>query len=92
LAIAPKLPGNFRAPFTTSEAWGAFEIVEQTVKLHVRHGSLSIQTLDIPLKGSVKVSISEREIPQEKNGTVLKLSRPIVLHAGQTLVIHELGP
>ncbi len=61
MAFAPKLgPEDFRAPFTTANAWGTFSQKQkgkgQTERIEIRYGDLSISELKFALTKDMKPS------------------------------------
>lgn len=105
LRFAPCLwPEDFRCFFTAGEAWGSYaqrcDGSRQTHVLDVRWGSLTLERLDVPrlVKGaglrlrrlSVAASDLEGRLVPEGETLTVKLTRPVALHAGDSLVL-EIG-
>ncbi|MFD2904531.1 GH116 family glycosyl hydrolase [Sphingobacterium anhuiense] len=78
LAFAPKvLPEKFKSPFTTAEAWGSYEQIqqdtEQTSQLSVAYGNLQLQKFSI---GKVRDEpVQKDRLKAVLNNKPLKLSR-----------------
>ncbi len=87
LAFAPKLPGRFRAPFTTSEAWGTVAIDGNSLQLKVRHGVLSIRTVDLPFEGASTVTVGGKAVEAKFEASRVKFSRAVTVREGQTIRI-----
>jgi uncharacterized protein (DUF608 family) len=99
IKFAPKItPGNFKAPFTSAAGWGTYEqqknATGMAAKLHVKYGSLQLQTLSLETATQVKkvsVQLGEKNIPchyeQQQNDITITLANGIVVNKNQQLNI-----
>lgn len=101
LGFSPRLsPENFRAAFTTAEAWGTFsqkaEAGKQTAGVAVAYGKLALRTLSLGLEQGInptKVTASLGGRPLEPTLSVsggraeIRFDTPITVPQGQTLEI-----
>jgi uncharacterized protein (DUF608 family) len=97
LGFAPRLtPENFRAPFTTAEAWGAFsQKIENgvtTATIDLKYGKLRLNTLSVAAPASkANVTLAGRDIPattnKQENTTLLAFATPLALSAGEKLEV-----
>jgi non-lysosomal glucosylceramidase len=91
LAFAPKLPGDFRAPFVTGDGWGTVSLDNGRAELKVRHGRLRVKTLDVPLKSAGKVTLDGRAVAMETrltdSGVQVTFDRDLVVKEGSSLSV-----
>lgn len=91
LAFAPRLPGDFRAPFVTSDGWGTFSMDSNGAKLTVRHGRLRMKTLDLPMSSIRSVTVGSESVAFRSEtmggGTRTTLNHEVVVSEGETFAI-----
>lgn len=93
LTFAPRLGGDdFRTFFITGSGWGGFEQRGET-RLMIDYGSLMLRELRLPLgtEGqAIQVNddmLADVERTDEEGMVVLRFAQPLLLAAGDTLVI-----
>jgi len=79
-AFHPVIQKNhFRAPFTTSKAWGTYQQKDGTASITITHGSLSLNQLDLGL-------FKDRQPKATLNGTPVEI-RGLKLREGDVLML-----
>jgi len=98
IGFAPRLnPDNFKAAFTSAAGWGTFSLqkrkTRQIAKLHLRWGSLKLNTISLPSGNNQHVTVNLKgiNIPAKlttgTDGTLITLDHQCTLRAGDVLII-----
>jgi non-lysosomal glucosylceramidase len=68
---------NFKAPFTTSEAWGTYTQTKETASLTLTHGTLRLKTIELPAFNgkNLKLTLNDNPAPDGE----------LVINEGDTL-------
>ena len=104
IGFAPRLtPENFRAPFTSAEGWGTFEMKaeggRQNAELQMKWGKLRLKSLSLPAPKngsveSVKVTIDGKPVSAkasiENQKLLVRLADEQTLAAGQKLTVENI--
>ena len=93
LTLAPPLAmAELVAPWVSTTGWGAFRQTEGSLNIECRAGKLSFRELHTSLRaGKLTARLNDRALPcscgPSQRGTAVKLRRPVVLMAGDVLVV-----
>ncbi len=63
---------NFKAPFTTSEAWGTFEQSEGGASITLAYGTLRVKTVELPAFAGKAMARTLNDSPAPVGEIVLK--------------------
>jgi len=90
LAVIPKAPGNFRAPWVTASGFGTISRSGRTLAIHCTHGTLEVKSLKLPA-GAATARMGAQTLAARATktgeGVTLEFAKPVSLGAGQTLTI-----
>ncbi len=90
LAVAPTVPGDFRAPWMTASGFGTISRSGQSLSIHCAAGALSCKSLKVNFSArSARIGATSLAtvIQTTEAGTTLEFSNPISLASGQILTI-----
>jgi len=90
LAIVPKAPGDFHAPWATASGFGTISRVGATLSIHCADGALELRSLKLATAPQ-SVRIGNRtvaaRITSTASGAAVEFSEPFSLTANQTLTV-----
>ena len=98
IGFAPRLhPENFKAAFTTAAGWGTFTLKKhkagQTATLHVRWGTLKLNTISLPSGKTKRVAVDlagrniSAKLSAADDAVLITLDQSLMLQAGDLLTI-----
>ncbi len=98
IGFAPRLhPENFKAAFTTAAGWGTFTLKKhktgQTATLHVRWGTLKLNTISLPSGKATRVAVDlagrniSAKLSAADDAVLITLDQSLTLQAGDVLTI-----